>query len=324
MRGSTNIAVFCGFQYFYMEKVSDNVSWTVFPYFIPIFAVNIKKFLKIMRRIFYLLAVVLFVTSCGESVEEKAGRSLQSARAAYEHGDYQDAKIQLDSIKILYPKAFNARREALELMREVELAEQQRNLHCYDSMLVVKRGELEQMLSSGFTFEKNSKYQDVGNFMVASQAPMKNLNNSYLRGQVDENGVMIVTSIYKGRSISHNKVKVSANNSYAESGNPINTYTSKHLGVTTERVDFRFGNDEGIIGFIVLNSDKDIKVELSGKSTYSYTMRQEDVQAFTSLYNLSMLLRTIKELEAAKQEAERHIEFVERNKQRSATDGTTN
>jgi hypothetical protein len=119
-------------------------------------------------------------------------------------------------------------------------------------------------------------------------------------------------------------VKVSANNSYAESGNPINTYTSKHLGVTTERVDFRFGNDEGIIGFIVLNSDKDIKVELSGKSTYSYTMRQEDVQAFTSLYNLSMLLRTIKELEAAKQEAERHIEFVERNKQRSATDGTTN
>jgi hypothetical protein len=53
-------------------------------------------------------------------------------------------------------------------------------------------------------------------------------------------------------------------------------------------------------------------------------MRQEDVQAFTSLYNLSMLLRTIKELEAAKQEAERHIEFVERNKQRSATDGTTN
>ena len=270
-----------------------------------------------MRRIFYLIAVIMLATSCGESIEEKAGRSLQSAREAYEKGDYPGAKIQLDSIKILYPKAFNVRRAALDLMREVELAEQQRNVQSCDSMLAVKRSELDTMLESGFTFEKDSKYQEVGNFMVASQAPMKNLNNSYLRGQVDENGMMTLTSIYKGRPISHNKVKVSANDSYAESDNPINTYTSKHLGVTTERVDFRFGNDEGIIGFIVLNGSKSIKVELIGKSTYSYTMRKEDVEAFTSLYNLSMLLRTIKELEAAKQEAEHHIEFVERNKQRS-------
>lgn len=270
-----------------------------------------------MRRIFYLIAVVVLATSCGESLEEKADRSLQSARESYEKGDYSNAKMQLDSIKILYPKAFNVRRAALDLMREVELAEQQRNVACCDSVLAVKRSELDTMLESGFTFEKDSKYQEVGNFMVASQAPMKNLNNSYLRGQVDENGIMTVTSIYKGRPISHNKVKVSANNSYAESDNPISTYSSKHLGVTTERVDFRFGKDEGIIGFIVLNGDKSIKVELSGKSNYTYTMRKEDVEAFTSLYNLSMLLRTIKELETAKQEAERHIEFIKRNKQRS-------
>ena len=270
-----------------------------------------------MRRIFYLIAVVVLAASCGESLEEKAGRSLQSARESYEKGDYSNAKMQLDSIKILYPKAFNVRRAALDLMREVELSEQQRNVACCDSVLAVKRSELDTMLESGFTFEKDSKYQEVGNFMVASQAPMKNLNNSYLRGQVDENGIMTVTSIYKGRPISHNKVKVSANNSYAESDNPISTYSSKHLGVITERVDFRFGKDEGIIGFIVLNGDKSIKVELSGKSTYTYTMRKEDVEAFTSLYNLSMLLRTIKELETAKQEAERHIEFIKRNKQRS-------
>ena len=89
------------------------------------------------------------------------------------------------------------------------------------------------------------------------------------------------------------------------------------MGVTTERVDFRLGKDEGIIGFIVLNSDKSIKVELSGKSTHTYTMRKEDVQAIAKIYDLSMLLRSISELQAAKQEAQRHIEFIERNKQRS-------
>ena len=89
------------------------------------------------------------------------------------------------------------------------------------------------------------------------------------------------------------------------------------MGVTTERADFRFGKDEGIIGFIVLNNNKSIKVELSGKSTHSYTMRKEDVKAIASLYDLSMQLRTIEELEASRQEALRHIEFVKRNKQRS-------
>ena len=273
-----------------------------------------------MKKAVYCIAAIISMAlfaACGESIEEKAQRSLQSARTAYESGDFQSAKIELDSLKILYPKAFNARREAMKLMREVELAEQQRSVACFDSMLVAKHAELEEVIKSGFVFEKDEKYQDIGNFMVASQAPMKNLKNSYLRGQVDENGVLTITSIYRGKAIAHNKVKVSVGDSFAESDNPISNYTSKHLGVTTERVDFRFGKDEGIIGFIVLNAGKSIQVELIGKSTYSYSMRKEDVQAITKLYDLSMLLSSIRELEASKQEALRHIEFIERNKQRS-------
>ena len=273
-----------------------------------------------MKKAVYYLAALLSIAvfaACGESVEEKAQRSLQAARTAYESGNYQSAKIELDSLKILYPKAFNARREAMKLMREVELAEQQRSVACFDSMIVVKRAEIDEALKSGFVFEKDEKYQEVGNFMATSQAPMKNVYNSYLRAQVDENGVLTITSIYRGKSIGHNKVKVSVGDSFAESANPISNYTSKHMGVTTERVDFRFGKDEGIIGFIVLNADKNIKVELSGKSSYTYTLRKEDVQAITKLYDLSMLLRSISELNAAKQEAQRHIQFIERNKQRS-------
>ena len=273
-----------------------------------------------MKRIIHLSAIIfatILAASCGESVEEQAARSLNAAREAFEHGDYQSAKNSLDSLKILYPKAFDARREALKLMREVELAEQKRNIVVFDSLIQTKQAELETMLKSGFTFEKDEKYQEIGNFMVASQAPMKNLNNTYLRGQVDENGIMTVTSIYKGRPIAHNKVRVSIGENYAESENPINKYTSKHSGITTERVDFRFGKDEGIIGFIVLNADKNIKVELIGEKSYTYKMRKEDIKAIKSLYELSVVLRTIKELEASREEAERHIEFVKRNEQRS-------
>ena len=113
-----------------------------------------------MKRIIHLSAIIfatILAASCAESVEEQAARSLNAAREAFEQGDYQSAKNSLDSLKILYPKAFDARREALKLMREVELAEQKRNIAAFDSLIQAKQAELETMLKSGFTFEKDDK-----------------------------------------------------------------------------------------------------------------------------------------------------------------------
>ena len=127
-----------------------------------------------MKRIIHLSAIIIatiHAASCADAVEEQAARSLNEAREAFEQGDYQSAKNRLDSLKILYPKAFEARREALKLTREVELAEQKRNIAAFDSLIQAKQAELETMLKSGFTFEKDEKYQEIGNFMVASQAP---------------------------------------------------------------------------------------------------------------------------------------------------------
>ena len=77
------------------------------------------------RYLFSAAAALLLATSCGESVDSKAGRLLQEATAAFSAGEYQNAKLLIDSIRNSYPKAFEARRGALELMRDVELAEQQ-------------------------------------------------------------------------------------------------------------------------------------------------------------------------------------------------------
>lgn len=50
------------------------------------------------------------------------------AKAAYERGDYEEAKLQIDSIKILYPKAFEARKAGQALMLDVETKTQQKRL----------------------------------------------------------------------------------------------------------------------------------------------------------------------------------------------------
>ena len=134
----------------------------------------------------------MFLASCGESMDSKAGRLLQQANEAYSTGEYQSAKLLIDSIRQSYPKAFAARRAALELMRDVELAEQQRSLDYCNGMIATLSARRDTLLAS-FEFEKNSKYQNEGSYIVSSQANRLNVFNSLLRARVTENGVAYLT-----------------------------------------------------------------------------------------------------------------------------------
>ena len=78
-----------------------------------------------MKKLIVLTCTLSRLTACGDSIEKKAGEKLAAARAAFEHNDYNEAKLQIDSIKILYPKAFDTRKEGIKLMQQVELKEQQ-------------------------------------------------------------------------------------------------------------------------------------------------------------------------------------------------------
>jgi len=129
------------------------------------------------------------LTAGGDSIEKKAGEKLAAARAAFEHNDYNEAKLQIDSIKILYPKAFDTRKEGIKLMQQVELKEQQESLVYLDSMLQVKQKEFE-AIKNKYTFEKNEEYQKIGNYFWPTQTVEKNLHRSFLRFQVNEQGVM--------------------------------------------------------------------------------------------------------------------------------------
>ena len=81
-----------------------------------------------MKKLIVLTCTLSLLTVCGDSIEKKAGEKLAAARAAFEHNDYNEAKLQIDSIKILYPKAFDTRKEGIKLMQQVELKEQQESL----------------------------------------------------------------------------------------------------------------------------------------------------------------------------------------------------
>ena len=207
-----------------------------------------------MKKLIVLTCTLSLLTACGDSIEKKAGEKLAAARAAFEHNDYNEAKLQIDSIKILYPKAFDTRKEGIKLMQQVELKEQQESLVYLDSMLQVKQKEFE-AIKNKYTFEKNEEYQKIGNYFWPTQTVEKNLHRSFLRFQVNEQGVMTLTSIYCGPSnIHHVAVKVIApDGSFAETPASNDSYETTDLGEKIEKADYKMENDGNVLSFLYMN-----------------------------------------------------------------------
>ena len=268
-----------------------------------------------MKTMILLACLCCTLFSC-ENVEKKAGEKLQTAREAFERGDFSEAKMQIDSIKILYPKAFETRREGISLIQQVELKEQEKTLVYLDSLLQKKQSELD-AIKGKFTLEKDTEYQKIGNYLHPSQVIEKNLHRSYLRFQVNETGQMSMTSIYCGPSnIHHISVKVIApDGSFAETPASKDSYETTDLGEKIEKADYKIGEDGNVIGFLYLNKDKNIKVNYQGERPYSTTMTPADRQAVASIYELAQLLSSITEIKKEMEEANLKIEFVKRKMQ---------
>ncbi len=265
-----------------------------------------------MKKVIFLACLCYALFSC-EDVEKKAGEKLQAAREAFELGNYNEAKILIDSIKVLYPKAFETRRAGIGLMQEVELKEQEKSLVYLDSMLQAKQKEFN-VIKGKYTFEKDAEYQNIGHYLHPSQVIEKNLHRSFLRFQVDENGVMSMTSIYCGAyNIHHVAVKVTApDGSFAETPAAKDSYETTDLGEKIEKADFKLGEDGNVMGFLYLNKDKNIKVNYQGERPYSITMTAADRQALASVYELAQLLSSMTEIKKNMEEANLKIGFVKK------------
>ena len=270
-----------------------------------------------MKNVFLFIVLCLVCLACTD-VEKQAVERLNMAQQAFAAGDYNEAKLQIDSIKILYPKAYNARKAGIGLMQEVELKEQQRSLAYLDSLLSTKQAEFNAMKGK-FVLEKDQEYEAIGRYLHPSQVIEKNLNRSFLRFQVDERGAMSMTSIYCGsRNIHHTAVKVSTNDSFAQTPPSADSYETSNLGVQIEKADYKLGQDDNVIGFICLNKERNIKVEFVGERSYSTQMTQADRQAADLVYRLSQTLSAITQLNKEIDEAKQKIAFIEKRMEERA------
>ena len=252
------------------------------------------------------------LAGCGDGGEKEAQVRLQKAEAALQQDNFSEAKLQIDSIKMLHPKAFEARKQGIKLMQQVDLKEQQKTLVYLDSMMQVKQLQLDSV-KGNFVLEKDTAYQEIGNWFYPTQVVEKNVGRSFLRAQVSELGEMALTSIYcAGGKLNHTSVKVSVGDTFAETPLTKDSYTTTDLGRTIEKADYKVGEDGGVAGFIVANADKNIQLTFIGDKTWRTVMQKNDRKAFVELTELARILSGMEEIRKQQKEANLKIQFVTR------------
>ena len=258
------------------------------------------------------LLALAILTACGDGGEKEAQIRLQKAEAALQQENFSEAKLQIDSIKVLYPKAFEARKQGIKLMQQVDLKEQGKTLAYLDSMMQVKRTQLD-AIKGNFVLEKDTAYQEIGNWFYPTQVVEKNVGRSFLRAQVSELGEMSLTSIYcAGGKLNHTSVKVSVGDTFAETLMSKDSYITTDLGRTIEKADYKVGEDGGVVGFIVANQDKNIQLTFIGDKTYRTAMQKNDRKAIAELTELARILSGMEEIRKQQKEANLKIQFVTR------------
>lgn len=265
----------------------------------------------------YTLSAITFamiMSSCNGDAN-KAQERLDKAQSYYEQGDFFSARNEIDSIRALYPKEVDALKNALELMRKVDFKESERNLAYCDSLLPIRMQEVED-LKKGFVFEKDSDYQEIGNYIWKQQTIERNVQRCYIRCGVDERGEMYLASVYfGGKPINHTGIRLSAGGDlFAETASiPYDggiNYRFKDMGNTTEVVTYKGDAGKDAVQFIYDNSDKRIKVEYTGGKPYVIYIAEGDKKALTATYNLASVLSDIDHLKTEKQKAEKKQAYL--------------
>ncbi len=264
-----------------------------------------------MKKILCLLC--LFTLFSCSNQDEKAKKELEKARLYYEKQEFLAARQTLDSLKVKYPKAYPVLKEGLQLMREVKLAEQKRNLAYADSMLIIKSAEAES-LKKDFIFEKDKTYDDTGKYIYKQQAAERGYQRSYIRSGVNEFGEMYIASVYYGGvPIKHTSLKVSSKDGeYTETATiPYDggtNYSFTDGGMTTETVTYLGEKGRDVALFIYNHQKEPLKASYLGGKSYSIQISDTDKKAMAATYDLATVLSDIerfkKEIKTAKLKSE--------------------
>jgi hypothetical protein len=270
-----------------------------------------------IKKLVSLLIIVSVLSSCNTKLSDKdaANQLLRQAKQLVEKNELNGAKISIDSIHQYYPKELATRKKANTLYNKIVLIEQRRNLAYLDSVVIIAQHESDSA-AKNFVFEKDEKYQGVGNYIPLNFRTELNTRRTYLKTYVQENGELYFSSVYYAKKpIYHQSVKVAVGDTYLES--PVvglgdgNNHSFEDEGERWETVIYKGKENTAIVNFIAQNADKKITVTLQGKSNYSFVLQQSDIKSIIESLHLSVFLSDLHRIKKEQIKTQRKILILE-------------
>jgi len=271
-----------------------------------------------MKNKFFLIIIstlIFLCVSCNsrKADEKKADLLLNHIEKLINDNSFNVAKIEIDSLHLLFPRLVEKRKLAAAFSDTIVRRESARTFAYCDSILPLKIHEADSILQN-FKLEKDTIYQEYGNYIYKTQKTENNTNRNYLKTFVDENAELYLVSNYCGSKIRHTSVEVSANELFAntdtiEINNSFN-HSFTDAGTHWEAVTFK--NDAGyrVLAFIVQFQTLPIKVVLHGEKKITYYLAESDKKAITETFNLWMVKKDVAKLQKEMKKARLKIENI--------------
>jgi len=243
-----------------------------------------------------ILLFTVLLLSCGPSQRELAVVSINEGKAILEKGDTLKAIAVFDSVRIRYPKAQVQIGVAKNITNDLY-----RNL-IDNRMRQLKENELlVAQLEKGFNIEK-TEYDRYAQYIPLGQTFARSWKRSFLEVNLDERGVLYLTSHYMGEEwLNHTSVRVYDQGLQASSqevplGHDDNRQ-SEFMGRKWEKVAYREGKADSVIQFIVQHQDLKLKCVFLGKKHYYILLENSDIKSVVDALKLSEAIKQKKQIE---------------------------
>ena len=269
--------------------------------------------MKYLRTIGFLSLIVL--VSCGISREELAKERLNEAIQLSKDGNFNLAKLKLDSLILLFSDQQDLTEQASRMLSDLHLEEQQRNFIFLDSLINSAEENLKSMMKN---FIESDEYGVEKILIHKRQKPENSYNRTFIRAHADLKGNFFISSRYYGEKwINHHQIKV-----YYQ-GNSATSESIKEDGFNNRRfedgdskweiVNYKDGADNGVIDFIASNWKDPLRVQFIGSGYEYIIMEAYDREAIRDGYEISFVLKEIYNLKAEREKTKREIEKLSKN-----------
>lgn len=236
------------------------------------------------------LLLVVIVTACGPSEEDKARTKLEQAKLLLQKQDTTSALLQLDSIPKLFPQAIYSANAAKNLANDVRFEVMRRT----ESELDTLQDRITEM-EKDFVKEK-TEFDRYTQYIHKRQTFKRAWNRSYIQVHLDERGELYLSSNYHGENwLNHTGLRVYDGDADAKTekipvGSPDN-HQSDFMEAKWEKVSYRNGKDNGVIEFIANNADRNLKAVFLGKEYYYIILEKYDKEAVQAALQLSKAIK---------------------------------